>query len=113
MTMTNGAVSLSLPASVNLGGKGFKILNATLTIDGAKLRDNLMNAGDRGADPRPLTANEYDGFIKFTSSQQTLTLPWSVLPRKAANVDSRSGTELKIVDDGDPTHSRCGHDGVA
>lgn len=98
----NGAVTLSMPSSVTVPGMNSKTVKVTMNIDGTKLRDNLMNAGDRGADPRPLTANEYDGYITFTSASQTLTLPWHVLPRKAAKVDSRSGTELKIVNDGDP-----------
>lgn len=89
-----GAVSLSAPSSVTLPPLGSQNLGITLTIDGTKLRDNRMNSGNRGPDPRPLTANEYDGFITFSNPQQTLTLPWHALPRKAADVAIQSGVEL-------------------
>lgn len=96
----NGAISIALPGWVYLGPKDSKDLRVTLRIDGEKLRDNLMNSGNRGADPRPLTANEYDGFITFSNPEQTLTLPWHVLPRKAADVEKRSGGKLKFGADG-------------
>jgi subtilisin family serine protease len=95
--VTNGAVALSLPTSVALGPMQGKNLTVTLTIDGTKLRNNLMNSGSGGNNPSLLTANEYDGYIVFTSPQETLTLPWHVLPRKDAKVSSR-GTELPIKD---------------
>lgn len=91
-----GAVSLSIASSVTVPPLGFRNLHVTLTIDGAKLRDNRMNSGERAPDPRPLTANEYDGFITFSNPQQTLTLPWHVLPRKAADVSIQSGVELNV-----------------
>ncbi len=97
--VANGAVSLSLPAAVQLGPMQGKVLKVKLSINGTKLRGNLMNSGSGGANPALLTANEYDGYIVFTSSQETITLPWHVLPRKAANVTSR-GTELQLHDTG-------------
>ncbi len=86
--VTNGAVSVSAPASVTvLPGKGrdttFKV---TLTIDGGKLRGNFMNSGSQGANPAALTTNEYDGYLVLEHSADTLTIPWHVLPRKAAKV---------------------------
>jgi subtilisin family serine protease len=89
--VTNGAVSISLPTSVTLGGNTGKNLVVKLKIDGTKLRNNLMNSGSGGNNPAPLTANEYDGYIVFTSPQETLSLPWHVLPRKDASVTSRAG----------------------
>jgi subtilisin family serine protease len=96
--VANGAVSVSLPTSVTLGGNTGKNLVVKLKIDGTKLRNNLMNSGSSGNNPGPLTANEYDGYIVFTSPQETLSLPWHVLPRKDANVTSRAG-ELPLTYD--------------
>ena len=36
-----------------------------LTVDGTKLRNNLMNSGSGGNAIGPLTANEYDGYVVF------------------------------------------------
>ena len=97
--VANGAVSLSLPTSVALGPMQGKVLKVKLNIDGTKLRNNLMSSGPGGNNPGPLTTNEYDGYIVFTSPEETLTLPWHVLPRKDAKVTSL-GTELHFTDDG-------------
>jgi hypothetical protein len=60
--------------------------DVTVTIDGSKLRGNHMNSGSQGADPAPLTLNEYDGYLLLDDGRQELHLPWHVLPRKAAEV---------------------------
>jgi subtilisin family serine protease len=86
--VANGAVSVSVPDSVTvMPGRGrdttFEI---TLTIDGSKLRGNFMNSGSQGANPAALTTNEYDGYLVLNDGQDTLNIPWHVLPRKAARV---------------------------
>jgi len=68
---------------------GFNDIDVFMTIDGSKLRDNLMNSGFDGANPVPLTLAEYDGYLQFTRSTlrgraESFTLPWHVLPRKSA-----------------------------
>lgn len=99
----NGAVNVSLPSSVTLGPMAHRNLRVRVTIDGNKLRNNLMSSGagsgqfnGGGDDPRPLTLNEYDGYLQFSGSGEMFSLPWHILPRKAADVRSLSGTELKI-----------------
>jgi subtilisin family serine protease len=94
--VANGAVSITAPASVSLGVMQGKVLKVKLTINGAKLRNNLMNSGSGGNNPALLTTNEYDGYIVFSSPQETLALPWHVLPRKAANVVNLGGGELRF-----------------
>ena len=61
-------------------------ITAKLTVKGAKLRGNLMSAGDGGNAIGPLTTNEYDGYVVFQGSDHKLTMPWHVLPRRAAKV---------------------------
>jgi len=86
----NGAVSLSHPASLTVPGNSSRTFRVTLTINGALLRDWVMNLGATGGDAsavNSLTTFEYDGYVTLTSgSANTLNLPWHVLPRKAANV---------------------------
>jgi len=85
---TNGAVSINAPSSVEVKpGRGRDTtFEVTLTIDGAKLRGNFMNSGSRGADPAPLTTNEYDGYLTLNDGSHPIHLAWHVLPRKDANV---------------------------
>jgi subtilisin family serine protease len=84
----NGAVTLTAPAKVDVKpGRGHDtFFDVTMTIDGSKLRGNLMNSGSNGAAPAGLTTNEYDGYLTLADASDTLTIPWHVLPRKAAKV---------------------------
>ncbi len=84
----NGAVSVSAPGSVSVS-PGFgsdDIFDVSITIDGASLRGNFMNSGSAGADPSGLTLNEYDGYLTLDDGAHPVSLPWHVLPRKAARV---------------------------
>jgi subtilisin family serine protease len=85
---TNGAVSISAPATVTVGpGRGTDTLfDVSITINGSMLRGNFMNSGSSGADPATLTTNEYDGYIVLDDGKHPLNLAWHVLPRKAARV---------------------------
>ncbi|PKO09662.1 MAG: peptidase S8 [Chloroflexi bacterium HGW-Chloroflexi-2] len=86
--VTNGAVTVSAPASVEVKpGKGtFTYFDVTMTIDGSKLRGNFMNSGSAGADPATLTLNEYDGYLILDDGTHPIHLAWHVLPRKDAQV---------------------------
>jgi subtilisin family serine protease len=93
--VTNGAVSVSAPASVEVkpGLGRDTTFDVTMTIDGTKLRGNFMNSGSQGANGAVLTTNEYDGYLVLNSGSDTLQMPWHVLPRKDARVVP-STTEL-------------------
>jgi len=91
------AVSLGLsPPRFAVAPHSSTTIDATLTIRSTKLRNNLMNSGSLGAAIGPLTANEYDGYIVFEGGDHRLTMPWHVLPRKAANVVVRGGNTLSF-----------------
>ena len=66
-------------------------ITAKLTIKGPKLGNNMMSAGSLRQCDRAVTANEYDGYIVFEASDHKLTMPWHVLPRRAAKVSSYQG----------------------
>ena len=90
-----GAVSLSLSSSnVTVPPGGWRDITARLTVKGPKLRANQMSAGDAGNAIGPLTTNEYDGYVVFQAKDHKLTMPWHILPRRAAAVGSYEGYTL-------------------
>ena len=90
----SGAVTIETPASIKVkSAKGSDTLfDVKLTIDGSKLPANAMSSGGDGANPAGLTLNEYDGYLTLNDGTDTLTIPWHVLPRKAAKVVPSSST---------------------
>lgn len=83
-----GAVRLNVPSSVTVGPRDTRTLEVELRIDGARLRNNLMNSALHGNDPQVLTVMEYDGYLEFADGRGgSYHLPWHVLPRKSANVE--------------------------
>lgn len=84
----SGAISPSAPGtvSVNPGFGNDTVFDVTLDIDGTALPGNFMNSGSAGADPSGLTINEYDGYLLLDDGEHTMSVPWHILPRKAARV---------------------------
>jgi hypothetical protein len=86
----NGAVSMTVsPSTVVVYPFGSARVNVKLTIDGSRLRNNLMSAGSGGNAIGPLTANEYDGYVVFEGKHHQVQMPWHILPRKSAEVVAR------------------------
>jgi subtilisin family serine protease len=85
-----GAVSVTGPGKVTVQPGQDATLPVKLTIRGALLPGNFMNSGSMGANPAALTANEFDGYLVLDDGKAPLSLPWHVLPRRAANVVARS-----------------------
>jgi minor extracellular serine protease Vpr len=84
----SGAISPAAPASVsvNPGFGNDTVFDVTLDINGAALPGNFMSSGSAGADPSGLTINEYDGYLILDDGEHTMSVPWHILPRKAARV---------------------------
>ena len=95
-----GAVTMTVsPSTIVVHPFGKAWVNVKLTVDGTKLRNNLMNAGSRGNAIGPLTANEYDGYVVFKGRHHEVTMPWHILPRKSADVVAKlPGGHLPPVD---------------
>lgn len=103
--VSNGAVRILPMPIIAVPGNGHQTVDVWLSIDGAKLRNNLMNSGPDGNNPVPLTIQEYDGYLVFTKASLTgepesFTLPWHVLPRKAAETKVLSGPTWTQSQDG-------------
>lgn len=94
---TNGAVKIHALPLIAVPGQGDRTIDVFMTIEGGKLRNNLMNAGPDGPNPVPLTLQEYDGYLVFEKVSlfggrpEKFSLPWHVLPRKSANTQVASG----------------------
>jgi subtilisin family serine protease len=84
----NGAVRITAPDTVQVEAGQDTVFKVTLTIEGDKLRDNLMDSGTEGNNADLLTINEYDGYLILDDNQHPIHLAWHVLPRKAARVSA-------------------------
>src|ERR687896_1343782 len=85
----NGAVRITAPDTVQVEAGQDTVFKVTLTIEGDKLRDNLMDSGAEGNNADLLTINEYDGYLILDDNQHPIHLAWHVLPRKAAQVSAQ------------------------
>lgn len=106
--VANGAVKIHTLPLIAVPAKGDTMIDVYMTIDGTKLRNNLMNAGADGPNPIPLTVQEYDGYLVFEKialfgKPETFTLPWHVLPRKAANTQVVGGPTWRTGSGGNGT----------
>lgn len=82
----SGAVVVSAPSEVTVAPGSTQSFDVTLTIDPTLLPANALNSGSNGANGAALTAMEYDGYLVLDSGDDTLNIPWHVLPRKSARV---------------------------
>jgi subtilisin family serine protease len=103
--VSNGAVKIHALPLIAVPGQGDRTIDVFMTIEGSKLRNNLMNAGPDGPNPVPLTLQEYDGYLVFEKvalfgKAEKFTLPWHVLPRKSASTDVTSGKTWKAGNGG-------------
>lgn len=81
-----GAVSMSFsPKTLTLNGGQSGIVQVTLSIQPSKLPDWNLNSGTQGGNGETLRLQEIDGFITATSGSIKASLPWQILPRKAAD----------------------------
>ncbi len=84
----DGAVSLNFsPAGVTVPAGGTRTVQVTLTVDGTKLPDWNLNGGAEGGNGERLRRLEVDGYVTLTCDASVVaTVPWHILPRKAADV---------------------------
>lgn len=99
----SGAIEIKvLPRRVTIPAGRDRIIRIDMTVNGALLGGNFLNSGNAYSGGN-LTLNEYDGYLVFTPLRQNpaasaITMPWHVLPRKAARVQPSKTT---IADGGD------------
>jgi subtilisin family serine protease len=84
---SSGAVELSLSSpTLVVPAMGQGEVTVTLTLDPARLPEWTINGGTQGGNGALFRAHEFDGYIHIQDAEDTLTLPWHILPRKAADV---------------------------
>ncbi len=96
--ITNGAVSVSAPASISVPARSQRTFRVTLTIDGTRLRAWALTSGAQGANADVLTTFEYDGYLLLNdasgNADNNLHLAWQVLPRLSGKVSGPSSVRL-------------------
>lgn len=106
-----GAVVSFSPSSVTIPAGGSALVDVKMTVTPQRLRNWSLNAGEFGnagtnifcSDPNPqsgcptLTIFEIDGFVKINGgTNNTVMLPWQILPKKAANTYVRDFNSNRV-----------------
>ncbi|MBX3622396.1 MAG: S8 family serine peptidase [Rhizobacter sp.] len=81
----SGAVSISAPHSVRVAANGRATVTVKLRVNPLKLPAWGLDGGALGGRGDLLDGNEYDGYLTLTAGAETLSVPWHILPRKAAD----------------------------
>jgi subtilisin family serine protease len=92
----SGAVRVETRSVLRVSGQGSEELEVKLIIDPTKLPDWTLNGGSQGGNGAGLNGPEYDGYITLTAGSEKISVPWHVLPRKAAQ------TEASLTERGKP-----------
>jgi subtilisin family serine protease len=82
----SGAVTVNVPTSVTVNARSVRSIPVEITIDPAKLPNWTLNGGSLGGNGALLQTVEFDGYVTLTEGREAITVPWHVLPRKAADV---------------------------
>lgn len=101
----SGAVRVVVKSKLRVSAGDREELEVKLIIDPSKLPTWALNGGSLGGNGAALNGPEYDGYITLTAGSEKLSVPWHVLPRKAANTEtsltgSRFGPALKLRNNG-------------
>lgn len=81
-----GAVQLQVQGSVTVPAGGRATVPVRMVINPATLPAWNLNGGSQGGNGALLNGPEFDGYLTLTAGSEKLSLPWHVLPRKAAAV---------------------------
>lgn len=81
----SGAVSIVAPSSVKVGAHGRATITVKLRVDPRRLPDWTLDGGSLGGRGDLLDGPEYDGYLTLTAGPEVLSVPWHILPRKAAD----------------------------
>jgi minor extracellular serine protease Vpr len=82
----SGALAVSTPGSISVPANGTASFIVTMTLNSNLLPTWNLNGGSSGGNGALLNLPEYDGYITLTDANDTVSLPWHLLPHKGANV---------------------------
>lgn len=86
----SGAVRVQTPSRFAVPAGRSKTFNVQLRIDSSRLPVWMLDGGPNGGSGGLLQSVEFDGYLEIASDDETLTLPWHVLPHRAAAVVPRA-----------------------
>jgi subtilisin family serine protease len=84
----SGAIRVVVRPTVRVGAHSIEDIEVKLVIDPTKLPSWTLNGGSLGGNGALLNGPEYDGYLTLTAGSEKLSVPWHVLPRKAADASS-------------------------
>lgn len=83
----SGAVTIGFSSpTVDVPPEGQGSVTVTLTLDPTRLSSWTLNGGAQGGNGALLRQLEFDGHIRIADDTDVLSLPWHILPRKAADL---------------------------
>ncbi|MEZ5275458.1 MAG: S8 family serine peptidase [Opitutaceae bacterium] len=82
----SGAVKILTPRTIRVKKNSSATFKVLLYIDGSKLPFYVLNGGPLGGTGASLQVNEFDGYLVIADRDDSVNLPWQVLPHKAADV---------------------------
>lgn len=80
----SGAVRILVAPHITVPGRSSGELHVVMLIDPHRLPSWTLDGGVQGGNGAALDGPEYDGALVLSDGAQTLSVPWQVLPRKAA-----------------------------
>jgi hypothetical protein len=78
--------TLSYPPNIFVGPNSSANFTVTATVNAASLPTWTLNGGSNGGTGDLLNTVEYAGYLTFSDPNDTVHLPWHILPHKSANV---------------------------
>jgi len=86
----SGAVTLTAPSSIVVGGNSSATFKVRMKIDPTRLPVWTLNGGSRGGDGFRLQGVEFDGYIGIADATDSIHVAWQVLPHRDAAVTPAS-----------------------
>ncbi len=100
----SGAVEVLAPKSIRVGARKQAQFSVVIVVRPERLPTWNLDGGAGGGDAARLDGMELDGYVALTAGSERLTLPWHVLPHKAAALLAgdhvRAGGSLRLVNAG-------------
>lgn len=87
----SSAVNIQAPREVRVPARGRATFDVSLYVYARQLPNWTINGGALGGNGDLLDLHEFDGYITLSErGGDSLTIPWQILPRKAADLSVRS-----------------------
>ncbi len=84
----SGAVTMKMPPNVVVPANSHVDVQVALLIDPDKLPSWVIRGGYEGGDGALFNGPEFDGYLTLVAGTEKLSVPWQVLPRRAAATEA-------------------------